>query len=138
MCDGSAVSRTTYSALFAIVSTTWGAGDGSTTFNVPDMRGRVAVGIGTHSDVNAAGLSDGMATVGDRRPKHKTSITDPTHAHSYTAPGGATAGNPGGGIPAGAVGAGTSAASTGITAGIQTNAPTDTVAYLVVPFIIKT
>jgi len=38
-CDGQAVSRTTYAALFAIISTTYGAGNGSTTFNVPDLRG---------------------------------------------------------------------------------------------------
>lgn len=43
-CDGSAVSRTTYSALFQAIGTTWGTGDGSTTFNVPDFRGRVTVG----------------------------------------------------------------------------------------------
>jgi microcystin-dependent protein len=39
-CDGQAVSRTTYADLFAAISTTWGAGDGSTTFNVPDLRDR--------------------------------------------------------------------------------------------------
>jgi len=44
LCYGQAVSRTTYSALFAIVGTTYGSGDGSTTFNVPDLRGRVAAG----------------------------------------------------------------------------------------------
>lgn len=38
-CDGSAVSRTTYSALYALIGTTYGAGDGSTTFNLPDLRG---------------------------------------------------------------------------------------------------
>jgi microcystin-dependent protein len=38
-CDGQAVSRTTYSALFAMISTIYGAGNGSTTFNVPDLRG---------------------------------------------------------------------------------------------------
>lgn len=38
-CDGAAVSRTTYAALFAVIGTAWGTGDGSTTFNVPDMRG---------------------------------------------------------------------------------------------------
>lgn len=43
-CDGRAISRTTYSALFAAIGTTYGAGDGSTTFNVPDMRGEVARG----------------------------------------------------------------------------------------------
>jgi microcystin-dependent protein len=41
---GQAISRTTYSALFALVSTTFGTGDGSTTFNVPDLRGRVTAG----------------------------------------------------------------------------------------------
>lgn len=46
-CDGAAVNRTTYAALFAAVSTTWGAGDGSTTFNVPDFRGRTLAGDGT-------------------------------------------------------------------------------------------
>lgn len=45
-CDGSAVSRTTYAALFAAISTTFGAGDGSTTFNLPDLRGRTPLGKG--------------------------------------------------------------------------------------------
>jgi microcystin-dependent protein len=44
-CDGSAVSRTTYAALFAVLGSTWGAGDGSTTFNVPDLRGQFLRGF---------------------------------------------------------------------------------------------
>lgn len=44
ICDGSAVSRTTFAALFAAIATAYGAGDGSTTFNLPDLRGRAAVG----------------------------------------------------------------------------------------------
>jgi len=44
LCDGAAVSRTSYAALFAVISTTYGAGDGTTTFNLPDLRGRVAIG----------------------------------------------------------------------------------------------
>lgn len=44
-CDGAAVLRSTYAALFGLVSTTYGAGNGSTTFNVPDLRGRVPVGV---------------------------------------------------------------------------------------------
>lgn len=44
LCDGSAVSRATYAALFAIVGTTYGAGNGSTTFNLPDLGGRVPAG----------------------------------------------------------------------------------------------
>lgn len=45
LCDGAAVSRTTYEALFAAIGTAYGAGNGSTTFNVPDLRGRVPVGV---------------------------------------------------------------------------------------------
>ena len=47
ICDGSAVSRTTYSALFTVISTTYGVGDNSTTFNLPDVRETVPVGVGT-------------------------------------------------------------------------------------------
>lgn len=46
-CDGTAVSRTTYSALFAAIGTTWGTGDGSTTFNTPSLSGRATIGSGT-------------------------------------------------------------------------------------------
>jgi microcystin-dependent protein len=45
LCDGTAVSRTTYAALFSAVGSTYGAGDGSSTFNLPDLRGRVPVGM---------------------------------------------------------------------------------------------
>ena len=44
VCDGRAISRTTYATLFTTTSTTYGTGNGSTTFNIPDLRGRVAVG----------------------------------------------------------------------------------------------
>lgn len=50
LCNGQAVSRTTYADLFAIIGTTWGAGDGSTTFNVPDMRGSVPLGYGQRTE----------------------------------------------------------------------------------------
>lgn len=46
LCDGSAVSRTTYADLYALISDTYGAGDGSTTFNVPDLRSSLPVGKG--------------------------------------------------------------------------------------------
>lgn len=52
ICDGSAVSRTTYADLFAVIGTTYGAGDSSTTFNLPDFQGRVPAGkssVGTFS-----------------------------------------------------------------------------------------
>jgi microcystin-dependent protein len=46
LCDGSAVSRTEYAVLYAAIGDTWGAGDGSTTFNLPDLRGRAPIGAG--------------------------------------------------------------------------------------------
>lgn len=55
ICNGSPFSRTTYSSLFAVISTTYGAGDASTTFNVPDMRGRIPVGVGTGTGGGASG-----------------------------------------------------------------------------------
>lgn len=58
LCKGQAVSRTTYSALFAIIGTTYGAGNGSSTFNIPDMRNRVPVGAGDTYNLNDAGGSD--------------------------------------------------------------------------------
>jgi microcystin-dependent protein len=56
-CDGAAVSRSTYAALFAVVSTTYGAGDGSTTFNLPNLTDRVAV----HKSNNKSFASTGGA-----------------------------------------------------------------------------
>jgi len=58
MCDGAAVSRTTYSDLYAIQGDVYGNGDGSTTFNVPDMRGRTGISAGTGSGLTARTLGD--------------------------------------------------------------------------------
>jgi microcystin-dependent protein len=49
LCDGSAISRITYSRLFGVIGTTYGSGDGSTTFAIPDLRGAVPRGAGTSS-----------------------------------------------------------------------------------------
>lgn len=73
VCDGSAVSRTTYAALFGVISTSYGSGDGSTTFNVPDLRGRVGVGYaasGGRSEVSTLGNNEGVA-LANRRPQHR-------------------------------------------------------------------
>lgn len=83
LCDGSAVSRTTYSALFTAISTRFGSGDGSTTFNLPDMRGRVAIGLGTHGDVDVIGDNDGV-TLANRTPKHYHN-TNSQGTHDHTA-----------------------------------------------------
>jgi len=57
ICNGAAVSRTTYAALFAVIGSTWGSGDGSTTFNLPDARGRTIIGAGTGPGLTARTLA---------------------------------------------------------------------------------
>ena len=54
-CDGAAVSRSTYSALFAIISTDYGAGNGSSTFNLPDLRDKVPLGVSSSKAVASTG-----------------------------------------------------------------------------------
>lgn len=74
--DGSAVSRTTYADLFAAIGTTYGAGDGSTTFNLPDSRGRTVVGRdASDSDFNSVGEKQGSKT------DVQTTAQLPTHTH---------------------------------------------------------
>ena len=63
ICDGSAVSRTTYADLFAVIGTTYGSGDGSTTFNIPDIRKRVPVGYdSSDTSFDTIGKTGGEAT----------------------------------------------------------------------------
>jgi len=57
LCDGAAVSRTTYSSLFAVIGVTWGVGDAATTFNVPDLRGRGTIGSGSGSGLTTRTLA---------------------------------------------------------------------------------
>ena len=61
--DGSAVSRTTYAALFAVLSTTFGVGDGSTTFNLPDLRGRVGVGKDNMGGTTAGRVTNAQSAI---------------------------------------------------------------------------
>lgn len=76
ICNGSAVSRTTYSALFSVVGTNFGGGDGSGTFNLPDLRGRVPVGIdATQAEFNPIGKTGGEKA-------HVLTIAEmPSHQH---------------------------------------------------------
>ena len=62
LCDGAAVSRSTYATLFGVLSTTYGSGDGSTTFNLPDLRGRMPLGAGTGTGLNASGTGKPSGT----------------------------------------------------------------------------
>jgi microcystin-dependent protein len=63
LCDGTAYSRTTYANLFAAISTTFGSGDGSTTFNLPNTKGRTLVGAGT-GDGGGSSASSGVISGG--------------------------------------------------------------------------
>lgn len=76
-CDGAAVSRTTYANLFAAIGTYWGVGDGSTTFNLPDLTGKVGVGYkSSDSDFNAVGKTGGDKT-------HTLTLNEiPSHRHA--------------------------------------------------------
>lgn len=69
LCDGAAVSRTEFANLFATLGTGWGEGDGSTTFNVPDYRGRVPRGVdagaGVDPDAGARTVSNAGGNTGD-------------------------------------------------------------------------
>lgn len=58
LCDGRTVSRTTYPQLFASIGTAFGGGDGSTTFNLPDLRGRTIIGAGAGPSLTARALGD--------------------------------------------------------------------------------
>lgn len=100
---GQAVSRTTYDDLFAAIGTTYGAGDESTTFNLPDLRGRVVAGkddmngsaanrltSGSAAGVDGAtlGAADGEEEVTlteSQMPAHDHDFNDPGHTHTYDA-----------------------------------------------------
>ena len=87
ICDGSAVSRSTYASLFTAISTTYGVGDGSTTFNLPNLKGRVPVGLdSTQTEFDALGESSGAKThtlTSAEMPGH--THTTPNHSHTYSA-----------------------------------------------------
>ena len=76
-CDGSAVSRVTYPALFAVIGTTYGAGNGSTTFNLPNRKGRVGVGLDSgQTEFNTLGKTGGAKT-------HTLTVAEmPSHTHN--------------------------------------------------------
>jgi microcystin-dependent protein len=103
LCNGSAVSRTTYATLFSAISTTYGTGDGSTTFNVPDCRGRFMAGYdpsnasGRLTAASSGGASaSALANAGGEQSHtlvtgelaaHSHGVSDPGHGHGFNDPG---------------------------------------------------
>lgn len=96
-CDGSAVSRSTYSELFSAIGTTFGAGDGSTTFNLPDLSGRVCIGSSQGISLGSTGGSETVtlteqqiASHAHEFPQHghanDIAVTTPALSHSITQP----------------------------------------------------
>lgn len=69
-CDGSQVSRTTYALLFAVLSTTYGIGDGSTTFHLPDIRQKVPMGLAASGTGSTRGASGGSVDHTHTVPAH--------------------------------------------------------------------
>lgn len=89
-CYGQAISRTTYATLFTAIGTAYGAGDGSTTFNLPDARGRVVAGkddMGGSSANRLTGLSggvngDNLGAAGGVETHTLTTAQTPSHTHA--------------------------------------------------------
>lgn len=82
LCDGSAVSRTTYASLFAAISTTYGVGDGSTTFNLPNTQGVFVKGVGSQTISSIAHSGTLGTTQNDQMQGHFHGVSDPTHGHN--------------------------------------------------------
>lgn len=81
-CDGSAVSRTTYATLFGVIGTTFGAGDGSSTFNLPDLSGRVPLGVSQAHALGSTGGSETVTLTESELPAHVHEV--PQHGHDDT------------------------------------------------------
>ena len=86
-CDGSAVSRSTYAGLFAAIGTNWGSGDGTTTFNVPDLRGRATIGVGTGTGLTPRTLAGTTGTETVTLTSEQSGLPSHTHTVATTFPG---------------------------------------------------
>lgn len=141
LCNGAAVSRTIYAALFAVIGTTFGSGDGTTTFTLPDLKNKFAVGAGDLYSLAATGGSKDAVVVSHT---HTATVTDPGHTHTIPTTANVTTSGPnamedgslnGGSytVPSNTTGISVSNSTTG-ESGTNKNLPP----YLALYFIIKT
>lgn len=128
LCNGIAISRTTYAALFAAIGTTWGSGDGSTTFNIPDLMNLFTRGASSAAPVGTYESS--------MLKTHTHLVNDPGHAHTYQQPiypSGTASGGPSPTV--GIASASTNLATTGITVentgGFETRPENKRVYYMI-------
>lgn len=152
LCSGSAVSRTTYATLFAVVGVIFGAGDGSTTFNLPDYRDRMPVGAGTTYTAAVTGGSKDALVVTHTHTATFTGTALGTHNHqlgsrdSTASDGGSPnqefvndfgAGN-GSPVTTSSVSAGTPAGTVSVTSAGASGTNANLPPYIGIYFIIKT
>lgn len=83
ICDGSEISRTTYASLFAVLGTTYGAGNGSTTFNLPNFKGRspIGAGQGNTAEGGGAGTNRSLGAIGGAETHTLVSGELASHSH---------------------------------------------------------
>ena len=98
-CNGAAVSRTTYADLFAIVGTTYGAGDGSSTFNVPDLADNVPVGKSNNKALASTGGANTVTSTGNVAGSTANATLSTPQLASHTHPVNPTIRNPGANSP---------------------------------------
>jgi microcystin-dependent protein len=132
LCDGSLISRTTYATLFAVLGVVFGAGDGSTTFAVPNHAGRVAAGkgLGTFAALGATGGAETVTLTSSQIPAHSH---NQTFYSSTLAAAGSALGAMTGGAGASATSGQTTLPNTGGGGSHNNLQP-----YIVMNFIIKT
>jgi len=150
-CNGQAVSRSTYAALFAIVSTTYGTGDGSSTFNVPNLSDNVPVGKSNNKALASTGGANTVTSTGNiAGSTANATLSTPqlaSHSHGKGAGPGPGKGEPGinniyskgAGMPANTGNSGSgSAHSHNMSANFTGDATSVLQPYLTIMYIIKT
>lgn len=142
LCNGAAVSREQYAELFAVIGTTYGSGDGRTTFNLPNLEDRVVLGAGTHP-IGETGGTNSLVLTQDQLPPVSPGVNDSGHVHGQmiasTATGQGTAGTMGANAANDTTVGDTASATTGITIDqLGTGAPIDiTPAFISQPWVIQ-